>query len=391
MKRQLPTRRLLAGLLALAVLLFVMGCSVFRITAAYPPTPGPVAPASTDTLPPSVTPAPTDTFTPPPPTSPPIPQGTPHFGPITFAGVAADGRVLNPGSQFPTGAREVYAMWDYHNMSACLTIKRVWHRDGVAWLTREERWDYTRHGREGTVTWVKIYDYSKKGLTSGDYRLETFIGDRKQGEASFSVGYRPAELTSTPPPAPPVQIEARGIDGKNLDIRWGPGIQYPVKQSVPPGTVVRILEEQPCTDNTSWYQVQVQDSKVTGWCRSNDLDFWPRQQPYLGPITFGSGVTAAGKVLTPTIQFPAGTQEVYAVWDYSDMSDGLLLRRLWYREGVNWLTHEERWDCTRHGRNGTVTWVKIYDYVKGLNSGHYRLEIYIGNSLQKTASFSVGP
>ncbi len=407
MKGKLSTLHLFAGLLAPTILLFVMSCSILvGAPAMYPPTSVPVALASKDTLSPfvkatpaSMGPAPaampsTDTFTSPPPSPTPMPPGQPYFGPITFGpGVAADGRVSNPTSQFPAGVQEVYAVWPYYNMGDGLRVTRRWYHDGVNWLTREEMWDYNQHGSNGIVTWVKVYDYFD-GLTGGDYRLELYIGDRLQQTASFAVGYGPPGPTPYPPPTvSPGQREAR-VTASYLDIRQGPAAQSPSIWLAPYGTVVLVLGGPQWADNTPWYRVQVKGSQTVGWCDGNYLDFqWPEPspgQPYFGPITFGPGVAADGRVSNPTSQFPAGVQEVYAVWPYYNMGDGLRVTRRWYHDGVNWLTREEMWDYNQHGSNGIVTWVKVYDYFDGLTGGDYRLELYIGDRLQQTASFAVG-
>jgi len=84
--------------------------------------------------------------------------------------------------------------------------------------------------------------------------------------------------------------------------------------------------------------------------------------------------------------FPAGTKAVYAIWDYQNMRDGLMIKREWYWNGQPWLTREERWDFNKYGANGTIRDISIYDNETGLNTGRYQLRLYIDNVLQPIGS-----
>jgi hypothetical protein len=75
--------------------------------------------------------------------------------------------------------------------------------------------------------------------------------------------------------------------------------------------------------------------------------------------------------------FPARTRRVYAVWDYQNMSAGLMVRRDWYFNNDLWITREEPWDFSTYGANGTIKDISVFDLDVGLGSGDYRLELYI--------------
>lgn len=75
--------------------------------------------------------------------------------------------------------------------------------------------------------------------------------------------------------------------------------------------------------------------------------------------------------------FPARTRRVYAVWDYQNMREGLSIRRDWYYNNVLWISREEPWDFSKYGANGTISDISVYDLDVGLESGEYRLELYI--------------
>jgi hypothetical protein len=77
--------------------------------------------------------------------------------------------------------------------------------------------------------------------------------------------------------------------------------------------------------------------------------------------------------------FPPGTKAVYAILDYKNMRAGLKIRREWYWNNQLWLKREEVWDFAKYGAEGTIRDISIYDNETGLNSGAYRLEVYIDN------------
>jgi len=80
--------------------------------------------------------------------------------------------------------------------------------------------------------------------------------------------------------------------------------------------------------------------------------------------------------------FPAGTQEIYAMWDYQNMENGQVIRRVWLRDGSVWIDREESWDIEHYGSNGTVYDVSIYDKENGLLPGKYTLQLYINGVAQ---------
>ena len=75
--------------------------------------------------------------------------------------------------------------------------------------------------------------------------------------------------------------------------------------------------------------------------------------------------------------FPARTRRIYAVWDYQNMREGMIVRRDWYYNNVLWITREEPWDFSTYGANGTLRDISVYDLDIGLESGEYRFELYI--------------
>ena len=91
-----------------------------------------------------------------------------------------------------------------------------------------------------------------------------------------------------------------------------------------------------------------------------------------------------------------GTTRVYAIWNYSDMKVGLIVRRVWYLNGIEWIVREEPWDFTRYGSDGTIRDVSIFEEEIGMQAGEYALTIFIdgvpqdlgqGTIFQERASF----
>jgi hypothetical protein len=113
----------------------------------------------------------------------------------------------------------------------------------------------------------------------------------------------------------------------------------------------------------------------------------PTQPTFSGPVRF----TTDPNGNTSQQAFPAGVEEIWAVWDYEGMSEGDLIRRVWYQNGTVWIEREEAWDMGKYGARGTVRDVSIYDYEGGLPPGEYRLDLFINGTQQDVnpATFSI--
>lgn len=111
-------------------------------------------------------------------------------------------------------------------------------------------------------------------------------------------------------------------------------------------------------------------------------------QPHFSNLRFTTDPDSNTDVRT----FPEGTEEVWAVWDYANMIDGLVVRRLWTLDGETWVEREEPWDFARYGANGTMRDISIFDRDIGLEAGTYRLQLSItgvGQTLIEPATFTV--
>jgi Tol biopolymer transport system component len=87
--------------------------------------------------------------------------------------------------------------------------------------------------------------------------------------------------------------------------------------------------------------------------------------------------------------FPYGTPQIFAIWSYSNMREGLIIRREWYLDEGMWLVHEEPWDFSEYGANGVIKDISIYDFDNGLEPGTYQLRLYIDGQEQPLGNMEV--
>ena len=80
--------------------------------------------------------------------------------------------------------------------------------------------------------------------------------------------------------------------------------------------------------------------------------------------------------------FPANTKRIYAVWEYRNMRDGMVVRRDWYHNDKLWISREEPWEYAKYGASGTMRDISVYELDAGLPFGVYRFELYIDSQPQ---------
>ena len=92
----------------------------------------------------------------------------------------------------------------------------------------------------------------------------------------------------------------------------------------------------------------------------------------------------------PQAIFSAGTEQVFAIWDYAHMSNGDVVRRVWTKNDADWLVREEAWDTVQYGQSGTIRDISVYDFEgNGLESGSYQLVLYVNDVYQASALFQI--
>jgi len=88
--------------------------------------------------------------------------------------------------------------------------------------------------------------------------------------------------------------------------------------------------------------------------------------------------------------FPAATKQVFTIWTYQNMHEGVNIKREWFLNGEPWLLREEPWDFAKYGEDGVIRDISIFEFETplGLPSGVYELRVYIDNILQPIGRFT---
>jgi carboxypeptidase family protein len=131
---------------------------------------------------------------------------------------------------FPTGTKQIFAVWHYQNMRAGLTIKREWYLNGQPWLFREDPWDFQKYGADGMMPDISIYDF-EVGLPEGLYELRVYIdsviqpigGNTASGPQTFLIFEILRDEFTTDVTSPDKQWSAGVSFGNRLVIRDATG------------------------------------------------------------------------------------------------------------------------------------------------------------------------
>ena len=110
----------------------------------------------------------------------------------------------------------------------------------------------------------------------------------------------------------------------------------------------------------------------------------PLPEAAFGEITLARGVTDDNKPKDPGTVFPAGISQLYAFFDYQNLSDGVLWTQVWYREGKEIGSESSLWEWGSYG----TAWIFLKP-TNGYSRGEYKVGLYIGDELKRTAAFTV--
>ena len=80
--------------------------------------------------------------------------------------------------------------------------------------------------------------------------------------------------------------------------------------------------------------------------------------------------------------FARRTAQVYAMWRYSGMSNGLRVHREWLQNGELYVERDTDWDFEKYGASGLLSDTSIFDHANGLPPGHYELRLWIAGEPQ---------
>jgi hypothetical protein len=101
----------------------------------------------------------------------------------------------------------------------------------------------------------------------------------------------------------------------------------------------------------------------------------------MGPIQFGTGITGEVEAINPDTLFPQGTSEVYAVFPYSGMQNGLDFKVIWYQNGKELWREENEWEWGDEAR--------FFSFFRTPPEGLYKVELYVNDSILATGLFEV--
>ena len=102
-------------------------------------------------------------------------------------------------------------------------------------------------------------------------------------------------------------------------------------------------------------------------------------------FTFATGVDSNYNPIGATDTFDSGVSEVYAVYQYEGMEDGLPWSRTWYLDGEAVLSQDDIWDSGESGSG----WLSVYND-GGLPDGAYGLAVWVGGEKVQEGSFTIG-
>ncbi|MDW8267523.1 MAG: trypsin-like peptidase domain-containing protein [Anaerolineae bacterium] len=118
----------------------------------------------------------------------------------------------------------------------------------------------------------------------------------------------------------------------------------------------------------------------------------PDRQPQpssasFGPITFAEGVDRKGEPVRPGTAFRSGLDELYAVFAYEGMANGLEWGWQWTVNGRSLPLQRQRWDAGAQGRS----WIQLYSNRGALPDGDYRLDLLLAGETVRSGACTIGP
>lgn len=315
---------------------------------------------------------------------------------------------------FPKGVKEIYLRFSYANIPVGTTMQRTWYRNGQQVASREESWS-ANWGTSGRLTHIRFYD-EVTGLASGDYTVYVSLpayGVQINGSFKISASEPAFDRLTFSTTATGADTTVFPYGTQEVYARWN-------FSGVPDGAILR----------REWYRngilvVQREESWKAEWgtdgtlreIRYYDFDSGYGIEPgnyrvvmalrdlysarveatftiesNVGP-RFSNLRFATSPTGTVATTFPAKTQEVYAVWDYSYIPNAAQMRRVWRRDGQIIIDRTEAWDFNKYGTSGVITDVKLFDNINGLASGTYTVNVSIVGqpSVELSGTFVIQP
>ena len=112
--------------------------------------------------------------------------------------------------------------------------------------------------------------------------------------------------------------------------------------------------------------------------------------PTFGPVAFYTDEDYIQEYFdNPSKEFPSGTIAVNACFDYWALTPSTRFSRYWYVNGREWGSFAENW---KHGEQGSLCLRAHYTGTgtTGLESGNWKLKLFIGSELAQEEEFHIG-
>ena len=157
-----------------------------------------------------------------------------HLTAAGSAQAAAEARAI---TTFPGGLSNIYALFDWEQISPGTLWTMRWLVDGIPFYQRTVPWDNEVSGRNYIVQLG-----GRNGIPDGTYRLDILIGDKliSSVEASVGIGQLPIDRFS--------ELSGVQMNGLIIDAETREGI---------PGVTVVIISEDYSVGDFTWDQAQV--------------------------------------------------------------------------------------------------------------------------------------
>ncbi len=113
--------------------------------------------------------------------------------------------------------------------------------------------------------------------------------------------------------------------------------------------------------------------------------------PSIGPVTFAADVSKDDEPIGPTSSFAAGTQNLYAFFDYEGAGSVGELRWVWTWKNPQSGGSDRTYESDRHPWEGgdSGNWWVAYESEEPLPGGSYEFELYMDDQLVQTGSFAI--
>jgi serine protease Do len=144
--------------------------------------------------------------------------GSPSFNALFFsASVTPDSRPVNPAAMLPAGIPQIFASFDYDNVSQGMRWSQTWALNGKVIYQKEDAWSDSAHGRKTLVL------ANKNGLPDGMYHLALALNGAVVLQGDVTLGKHVFDTDSEVRGSVVDQANGRGIPGV-LVIALKPGI-----------------------------------------------------------------------------------------------------------------------------------------------------------------------